>query len=125
MNKEIGERIKTVRKAKGLKQRDLAASLNIAMPDLSRIENGDILPSSQILLKLKELLNISIDFLFCGESSHEASTPIDDNDLRFLLKCCKENPQIKHAVLSYFFEYLEKMQNTAAKKFNPGECKND
>lgn len=118
--KQIGKRLKAIREARGLKQKDLAAALGIGRPYLSRIENGDILLSSHLLLKLKELINISINYLLTGEGSSETPFTIDDNDLRLLLKCCTENPRVKHAVLSYFFEYLEKVQTAATPKSEPG-----
>ncbi|MBN2289143.1 MAG: helix-turn-helix transcriptional regulator [Candidatus Glassbacteria bacterium] len=61
--KIIGENIKTARKLKGLSQRALAEKLGIAFQNLSVWENGKGAPSARYLMKLAEILEISIDQL--------------------------------------------------------------
>ncbi len=61
--KIIGENIKAARKAKGLTQRALAEKLGIAFQNLSVWENGKGSPSAKYLMKLSEVLNISLDQL--------------------------------------------------------------
>lgn len=62
-NKIIGENIKTARKIKGLSQRALAEKLGIAFQNLSVWENGKGAPSAKYLMKLSEVLNVSLDQL--------------------------------------------------------------
>jgi transcriptional regulator with XRE-family HTH domain len=59
--KIIGENIKAARKLKGLSQRALAEKLGIAFQNLSVWENGKGAPSARYLLKLAEVLDISLD----------------------------------------------------------------
>ena len=61
--KVIGENIKTARKLKSLSQRALAEKLGIAFQNLSVWENGKGAPSARYLMKLAEILEISIDRL--------------------------------------------------------------
>ena len=61
--KIIGENIKTARKLKGLTQRALAEKIGIAFQNLSVWENGKGAPSAKYLMKLAEILEISIDRL--------------------------------------------------------------
>ncbi len=61
--KIIGENIKAARKIKGLSQRSLAEKLGIAFQNLSVWENGKGAPSAKYLMKLSEILAISLDQL--------------------------------------------------------------
>jgi|GEM_PF-2766833 transcriptional regulator with XRE-family HTH domain len=61
--KIIGENIKAARKIKGLSQRSLAEKLGIAFQNLSVWENGKGAPSAKYLMKLSEILGISLDQL--------------------------------------------------------------
>ena len=61
--KVIGENIKAARKARGLSQRALAEKLGIAFQNLSVWENGKGAPSARYLMKLSEILQISLDKL--------------------------------------------------------------
>jgi len=61
--KIIGENIKAARKLKGLSQRALAEKLGIAFQNLSVWENGKGAPSARYLLKLAEVLDVSLDQL--------------------------------------------------------------
>jgi len=61
--KIIGENIKAARKIKGLSQRALAEKLGIAFQNLSVWENGKGAPSAKYLMKLSEILGISLDQL--------------------------------------------------------------
>ncbi len=61
--KIIGENIKAARKLKGLSQRSLAEKLGIAFQNLSVWENGKGAPSARYLLKLSEVLDVSLDQL--------------------------------------------------------------
>ena len=63
----IGANIKAARKLKGLSQRTLAEKLGIAFQNLSVWENGKGAPSAKYLLRLAEILNISLDQLTSKE----------------------------------------------------------
>lgn len=65
--KVIGENIKAARKVKGLSQRSLAEMLGIAFQNLSVWENGKGAPSAKYLMKLSEILAISLDQLTSPE----------------------------------------------------------
>ena len=55
------------RKEKGLNQLKVALDLNISREALSHYENGKRSPDIQMLRKLSEYFNVSIDFLINGE----------------------------------------------------------
>lgn len=66
-NKIIGENIRAARKITGLSQRELGEKLGIAFQNLSVWENGKCAPSAKYLLKLSEILSISLDQIVSPE----------------------------------------------------------
>ena len=61
--KEIGERVRKARLAKGMSQAQLAEALNISPPYVSNIETGKHIMKITLLIKLTEALDISNDWL--------------------------------------------------------------
>ncbi len=59
--------LKIVRKQKQLNQLKVALDLNISREALSHYENGKRSPDVQMLRKLSEYFNVSIDFLINGK----------------------------------------------------------
>lgn len=66
----IGDRIKTMRIAKGINQKSLAASIGIKPPSLSDIENGVTKSvKADTILALSKALDCSADWLNTGRGS--------------------------------------------------------
>lgn len=63
---EIGQYIKKLRKEKGLTQTQLAEKLNISFQSVSKWENGETLPDTNILLDLCNELDTTVDTLLNG-----------------------------------------------------------
>ena len=63
--------LKKIRKAKDLNQLKVAMDLNISREALSHYENGKRQPSIEMLRKLSEYFNVSIDYLINGEEFHK------------------------------------------------------
>ena len=59
----MGDRIKEIRKKRGLTQEQLAEKLDISVEYVSQIERGLKMPSMQMFIKLVEVLNVSADYL--------------------------------------------------------------
>jgi len=59
---KIGNKIKSKRNEKGIKQDDLANELNISQASLSRIENGKEEVGVNTLIKLSEILKTPINY---------------------------------------------------------------
>ena len=57
------EKLKTLRKEKGLKQQDLAEMLNVTDGTVSNWEKGSSQPDNNALTKLSEIFDVSIDYL--------------------------------------------------------------
>jgi transcriptional regulator with XRE-family HTH domain len=61
--KELGKRIKTIRKEKGIKQVELAYSCDIEKQNMQRIEAGNTNPTVLMLRRIAENLGISLSEL--------------------------------------------------------------
>ena len=59
--------LKIVRKQRNLNQLKVALDLNISREALPHYENGKREPSIEMLKKLSDYFNVSIDFLINGE----------------------------------------------------------
>ena len=73
----LKENIKTIRKAKGLTQQELALKLNVVRQTISKWEQGLSVPDSELLLALSETLETPVSTLL-----GEASTEPEANDLK-------------------------------------------
>lgn len=59
----LGERIRELRKQAGWSQAELAEKIGVDAGRVSRYEAGRITPSAEALVRLGEVLNVSIDHL--------------------------------------------------------------
>ena len=73
----LSENIKTIRKAKGLTQQELAVKLNVVRQTISKWEQGLSVPDSELLLALSEALETPVSTLL-----GEASTEPEADDLK-------------------------------------------
>lgn len=63
----IGERIKKMRKQKGLSQEDVAKHLEVQRSTISLYESGDATPPVTTIIKLAKLFNVTTDYILCYE----------------------------------------------------------
>ena len=73
----LSENIKTLRKAKGLSQEELAVKLNVVRQTISKWEQGLSVPDSELLLALSEALETPVSTLL-----GEAVTEPEADDLK-------------------------------------------
>ena len=74
----IGERIRALRLARGLKQKDLARSIGISPPSLSELETGESKePSGKVLAALCRVLKTNPDWLLTGAGDPGAAVRMD------------------------------------------------
>lgn len=59
----FGERIKELRKQKGLSQEELGQYFSISGPAVSKWESGNSEPDNVTLLKLSDFFGVSVDFI--------------------------------------------------------------
>lgn len=59
----IGDRIKSLREKRGVMQQDVCEALNIEQSTLANYENNRRVPKVEILAKIAEYYNVSVDYL--------------------------------------------------------------
>ncbi|MCM3720289.1 helix-turn-helix domain-containing protein [Fictibacillus phosphorivorans] len=89
----FGEKLKNERKKKGWSQEELAEKLFVSRQSVSKWENGQNYPSIEVIIKLSDLFEITIDELL---RSDEELTD----------KVIKDSKQLKHPRLKLMFDFL-------------------
>jgi transcriptional regulator with XRE-family HTH domain len=106
---DLGERLKYLRKQQHWTQEQLAQYLNISRSQISKWENGDLLPDVQSLEKLSNLYNVSVDFLIGKHTSkkellREVRRLYQTDDISEktidIIDYLKQNPDIEEAIYS-------------------------
>ena len=77
-------RLKELRLANGLTQKELAKSIEVGRTTISEYESGKIVPKHEGLLKLANYFNVSVDYL-TGVSDTPATRQSNEHELDKLL----------------------------------------
>ena len=99
---EIGQRIRSYRKALFLSQEDLAEKVEISTTHMSHIETGNTKLSLAVLVKISSALNVSTDEILFGNPSNNKNVLI--NKLYRSLSIC--TPQ-QIAIISDVIQTLQ------------------
>jgi len=106
---KIGDRLKQARKSKGLQQKILAEQLGISRAGYSRIESGSVEITTKNLVKITEILDISLDWLILGKEVDRAQClKLSDfgkyaGAVEAMYTDMKEDKATMHSLLSAFF----------------------
>lgn len=73
--RNVGERIKRLRKLAGLTQSELAEKLNLESAAVSKYETGRVPLTQESLIKLSEIFNVTTDYIL-GISENTINEPI-------------------------------------------------
>jgi len=76
----IAERIKALRKEHGWSQGELAAKIGTDGRQISRYENGHITPSAEVLIRLAQTFDVSVDYLLFDDAPKRPLT-VEDREL--------------------------------------------
>lgn len=87
---QLANNIKQLRKEYGWTQADLAEKAGLASVQVGRYENGKAIPTVEVLVKLAEALNTTIDFLVNGTTTEQANQHIQDKELLNLFTSVEE-----------------------------------
>ena len=60
---DLAEKLKQARKQKGLTQRQLAKKIGADIQRISKYERGVLIPTTEIMVKLSDALDVSLDYL--------------------------------------------------------------
>lgn len=75
---DTGSNIKKIRKEKGFQQKQIAIDLNIDLSNYNKIENGKRTPSIELLNKLANLFDISVDDILNPDKEIPTEVKVED-----------------------------------------------
>lgn len=127
-NDKFVERLKSLRKEKGITQKQLAANLDISLPAVINYENAQRSPSSAVLTLLSRFFNVSKEYL-TGESDErepeyawdnpeimeavQESLPAQISGLNNVLKGCPAQEQKLTFDILVQLRYVLELKDTA------------
>ena len=82
--REIGDRVKQVRLARGLSQSELAEKLGLSDAYVSKIELGKNAMSVTVLIKLSDTLDVSADWLLRNRTREAREISVDEVEAMFM-----------------------------------------
>ncbi|MBS5983903.1 MAG: helix-turn-helix transcriptional regulator [Clostridium butyricum] len=82
----LGERIKLLRKEHGITQDQLAEYINVSRSSVNGYENDGVEPSLNVLVKIADRFNVSLDYLLERTEEKYNINILDTDTKDFLLK---------------------------------------
>ena len=77
----FAERLKQLRKQKGISQTELGKLVSVHYNHIGRYERGESRPSADALMRLSEVLGVSNDYLIDGAKDAAAKANFEDREL--------------------------------------------
>ncbi|OWP79754.1 helix-turn-helix domain-containing protein [Flavobacterium oreochromis] len=103
----LSDRILFLRKNNNLTQIELATKIGVSKSQYIRYETKDIQPPADVLNKLAEFLNTSIDYLINGDKEDKAKELIKSNELLNSFKEIDTLPEEeKNTIIKVIYAYL-------------------
>ena len=78
---DLGKRIQELRKQIGLTQAQLATKIEVSHTQLTRYESKNIQPPADVLQRLAEVFDVSIDYLVNGNKSDKVEQTLKDAEM--------------------------------------------
>ena len=77
----LGERIRQLRQQRGWSQAQLSKKLNVHQKQISGYERSIHAPSVELLIRMAELFNVSLDYIAFDGRKEKTIAPIADREL--------------------------------------------
>ena len=94
---KLGEKIKYLRKSKGISQEELATMLKINRNFLSRIETGKSDPNAGILKSIAQIFNVDLNSLLDINNSEEQGI----DKIKYITEKMEEKTNVKKELIIY------------------------
>ena len=107
----FGEILKKLRQEKRLTQEELAIKINSSRSNIANYENNNNMPSVEILNRLSEIFDVSVDYLL-GKSE---TIKLSDEDIAFI-KSIKQLDETNKMIIRNTMEALFDKQEKNEKK---------
>jgi transcriptional regulator with XRE-family HTH domain len=78
---KLGKRIMDLRKEKNMSQTDLANKVDLSYAQIGRYETKNVQPPAEILKKMAEALETTVDYLINGTTDEKAQASLKDAEL--------------------------------------------
>lgn len=92
-NTSLGDRLKQLRKTAGLSQTEVALKIGGSYSQYGRYELKGTQPPADILNKLADVLNTTVDFLLNGNANEKAQIALQDAELLKQFKEAEKLPE--------------------------------
>ncbi len=83
---DFAQNLKKYRLAKGLSQEELSRRATVHVVQFSRYERGHSVPSIEVVQKLAEALDVSIDTLVYGDQNDQIERSTNDREMVLIFK---------------------------------------
>lgn len=113
---EFSERLKELRKQAKLTQVELAGKLGIVQSSYADWERGKKKPTQENLVKIAQVLNVSIDYLV--GNSEEKSNDLDNVELLFRMNSKGLSKEEKEIFKKELIEFMEERKKAFGKEEN-------
>lgn len=106
---DFSERLKTLRKRRGLSQQEVADRIGVHFSQVSRYERGENKPNADAMAKLAKVLDTTADFLMSGTADDVALDAGLDKELISRFRQVQELPTAeRRTVLSLLDAFIAK-----------------
>jgi len=107
----LHDNIKRLRKQKGWSQTELAEQIGSHLSHVNRIETGKYKPSVDVLVKLADVFDISLDALVRDSDVDLKEVTVEDKDLAQRIKLIESlEPEDRHALFRVIDSMLTKQK---------------
>lgn len=107
----LGNRIVELRKAKNMSQSDLAKKIGLSYTQVGRYEIKGVQPPAEILKKMADTLDTTVDFIINGASDEKAKASLKDAELLNQFKAVEGMPEKDKSVIKSLIDaYIAKQQ---------------
>lgn len=113
---EFSERLKNLRKQAHLTQVDVAEKLGISQPAYASWERGLKKPTQENLVKIAQILNVSIDYLVGNSDEKLKEDELDNVELLFRMNSNGLTEEEKAIFKKELVEFMEKRKKAFKKK---------
>ena len=107
----LGERIKQLRKQANMSQTDLANQVGISYAQVGRYETKGVQPPAEVLKKIADALNSTVDFLINGSANQKAQAVLVDSELLRQFQYVEQmNDADKKVIMTLIDAFITKRQ---------------
>ncbi len=115
---KIGNKLRSLRKSKGLTQFEVSRTLLLSRMHYGRLEKGEMIPSAMHLYLLSKFFGVSMEWFFeedlnvpPPEIRYPSDFGADQDTVTELFQVMREIPLIRYSILKVFMEMREEYKD--------------